>query len=234
METQSDFKNPLLSIPERKINDTIQKITESFSDSKESIILIEAIERYAGANIPVDYWDLNMQDFSGDKVLLKTYNDIVSNIENVYLNGIKYCLAGSHGNGKTMTVSCILKKVVEKGYSGLYTTLADIISVMASKDNDKFEARKVLMDIDFLIIDEFDPRFMGSDNAADLYGRIIEPILRNRIQNKLPLLLCTNSPNPTSGFTGSLKQSIGSLMSLIHIIPVLGSDYRPVAAKANK
>jgi DNA replication protein DnaC len=232
MEHLLDYSSPLISVPEKKVNEIISRVIEVFSDDKaQCSLMIDAIHRYASANIPVDYWFLDMKDFVGDKILLKKYNDIVYDIEKIYDTGKKYCFAGTHGLGKTMVISCVLRKAVETGYSALYITLADIVNIMASRDEEKYDVRKILMEVDFLAVDEFDPRFMGSENAADLYGRIIEPILRTRIQNTLPLLMCTNSTDPVSGFSGPLKHSIKSLMSLVEIVPVLGKDFRAVKEK---
>ena len=198
--------------------------------------MIEAVQRYADSNIPVDYWFLDMANFHGDKSLYKRYEQITADMHAAYDSGIKLCFAGAHGIGKTMICSCILKKAVETGYSALYTTLTDIVTLMGSHDaTKKFEARQYLLTTDFLVVDEFDPRFMGSDNAADFYGRILEQTLRARVQNKLPIFLCTNSANPVSGFSGPLKQSISSLMKLVKLVPVLGDDYRPqVASESSK
>jgi Homing endonuclease len=128
----------------------------------------------------------------------------------------------------TMTMTCILKKACQKGYSCLYTTLSDIVSVMTSAPGeDRFLARQELTKVDFLVIDEFDPRFMASDNAADLYARTLESVFRTRGQNKLPTLMCTNSPNVIESFNGPLKASIASLMKgYVKIFPVLGEDVR--------
>lgn len=232
-------------MPSKKIEHAIRNIIDKFPGCKglsESDplpngcrILIDAIRRYGDANIPVDYWFLEMSEFKGDKSLVKFYFDVTSDIRKTYNDGVKFCLAGNHGVGKTMVCTCILKKVVETGYSGLYTTLTDIVTLMASKDSDaKYEAKQLITEVDFLVIDEFDPRFMGSDNAADFYGRLLETALRGRIHNKLPLLLCTNSPNVLASFSGPIRQSITSLMKLVKTVPVLGTDYRPVVAMENK
>lgn len=128
----------------------------------------------------------------------------------------------------TMTATAILKKASQKGYSCLYTTLSDIVSVLTQgSGEDKFLSRRELALVDFLVIDEFDSRFMPSENAADLYARSLESVFRTRSQNKLPTLMCTNSPNIRETFTGPLKASIGSLMSgYLPIFPVLGDDFR--------
>ena len=78
-----------------------------------------------------------------------------------------------------------------------------------------------------MVVDEFDPRFIPSENAADLYARTLESILRTRAQNKLPTLMCTNSPNVIESFNGSLRESVDSLMKgYVKIIPVFGKDFR--------
>jgi DNA replication protein DnaC len=245
MGTQQDYKNPLISIPQKKLDQAIQTVIDSFKSdagkqvdgglSSECSLMVEAIHRYAAANIPVDYWFRDMANFNGDKGLLNCYKQITMDISKAYNKGIKLCFAGNYGVGKTMVCSCILKKAVEKGYSALYVTLTDIVTLMASHDVEgKYAARQILLTTDFLVIDEFDPRFMGTDNASDLYGRILEPTLRTRIQNTLPVLLCTNSPNVLSSFSGALKQSISSLMGLVRTVPVLGNDYRTVVASEDK
>jgi DNA replication protein DnaC len=76
--------------------------------------------------------------------------------------------------------------------------------------------------VDFLVIDEIDTRFMGSENAADLFGRILEPIMRTRIQNKMPLFFCTNSIKVEDSFSGPLQASIESLFNLVQLVPVIG------------
>jgi hypothetical protein len=128
----------------------------------------------------------------------------------------------------TMAVSCILKKACGKNFSCLYTTLTDIVNTLTqASGDDKYLARRELSLIDFLVIDEFDPRFMPSENAADLYARSLEGIFRARSQNKLPTLMCTNSPNVVKSFHGALQESIDSLMKgYLTVFPVFGDDFR--------
>lgn len=226
----------LTFIPIRKLEWGIRKVIDSFpeyvgfpSDSTFSVeceVKIEAITRYYEANIPVDYWFLSMSQFKGDKTLLKRYDYYHKNIDKLYSDGLRICLAGRHGVGKTMTAASIIKSSVEKGYSSFYVTLTDIINMTTNNAQLRNATREGLLKVDFLVIDEFDSRFIGTDNAADLFGRTIEPTLRHRIQNKLPVIICTNDHDLTSSFNGPLKDSIGSLMKMVKFIPVLGSDFR--------
>jgi len=187
----------------------------------------EALKRYAASNIPIRYWDLEMSDFHGDEVLLDRYKGIVSDLHATYDDGACICFAGHHGVGKTMTCTNILKRAVEKGYQCLYVTLSDVVSNAVSGPLDqKFKARKELIMVDFLVIDEFDPRYMPTDASSDLFGRQMEDIFRKRSENKLPLFMCTNSPNVVDSFQGPIKDSIKSLMNYATIVTVVGKDFR--------
>ena len=128
----------------------------------------------------------------------------------------------------TMTSTSILKKACDKGFNCTYTTLSDAISVLTQADHEeRFLARRELCMVDFLTLDELDPRFMSTENSVDLYARTLETIFRTRSQNKLPTFICTNSPNVVESFSGSLKASIDSLMKgYLTVVPVLGEDYR--------
>jgi DNA replication protein DnaC len=188
----------------------------------------KAISRYAESNIPVKYWNLEMNThFKGDAVLKQKYEEVIKDIVKSYKDGVSYCFAGGHGLGKTMVCCNILKRVVEKGLSGMYVNLSDIVAVMLSRDSDdRYIARKELLTVDFLVIDEFDPRYMSNDKASDLFGKILEEIFRTRHQNGLPIFMCTNSPNVQESFVGPIKTSITSLMSTMKTVAVLGKDFR--------
>lgn len=219
----------LNTIPSRKLIDAIAAVENSQDTFDVKAVKLIAINRYAESNIPIEYWSLKMErDFTGDSRLKQKYEEYVADLKGSYNNGTSICFAGGHGLGKTMTATCILKKTVQKGYTCLYTTLSDIVSVLTSgSGEEKYLARRELVLVDFLVIDEFDSRFMPSENAADLYARSLESIFRTRSQNKLPTLMCTNSPNVVESFSGPLKASIGSLMSgYLKVFPVLGDDMR--------
>lgn len=214
----------LRNVPRQKLDIELESLSSQYEDKEKVALMKKAIHRYFEANIPVMYWALEMKNFTGDPSVLQDYKYYINDIPGLYKNGLAVCFAGSHGVGKTFMVTSILKRVLEKGYSGLYVNLSDVISTMGS--GEKFAARKELLNVDFLVVDEFDPRYMGSDAAADFYGRVLEDILRHRTQNRLPLILCSNSPNPEEAFSGDIHASIKSIWNFVEVIPVLGNDYR--------
>lgn len=190
--------------------------------------------RYAESNIPIEYWDLKMDsNFRGYAPLKSKYEEVVLDLKKTYFDGVSICFAGSHGLGKTMTVSCILKKASQKGFTCLYTTLSDIVNTLTqAESHDKFLARRELVLVDFLVIDEFDSRFISSESSAELFASIMESVFRTRSQNRLPTFMCTNSPNIIETFNGPLKQSLNSLMKgNLKMFPVFGEDFRTKGEK---
>lgn len=219
----------LNNIPHKKLEDKIAQIEKSEDAQNIKAIKLTAIHRYAESNIPIEYWNIKVDNGSfANQRLLDVYQQVTSDIKKSYINGTSFCLAGGHGLGKTSVSTAILRKAANKGFSALYTTLSDIVATLTQTDNEeKFIARRELCMVDFLVIDEFDPRFMATENAADLYARTLETIFRTRSQNKLPTFMCTNSPNVVESFSGSLKASISSLVSgYLKIVPVVGEDFR--------
>lgn len=222
------LQNPFLNIPRRKLDDALEDIAKVHSQNgiltQNGAILSEVFTRYYNANIPVDYWWREMEGWVGPPRLKSYYDEITKDIKRSFKEGKRGLLAGKHGCGKTYVCSCILKRVVETNkYSALYVNLTDIIHILLSSTPDiKVQARELLLNVDFLVIDELDSRFMGSENAADLFGRILEPIMRTRIQNRMPLFFCTNSVKVEESFSGPLQASIESLMRVVNLIPIIG------------
>ncbi|MCK9567818.1 ATP-binding protein [Candidatus Pacearchaeota archaeon] len=230
-------QSPFLNIPRKKLDDALDDILEAQSNNgiltPGGAALTTAFTRYYEANIPVDYWWREMDGWSGPDKLTRIYLDITKDIKASYKSGEKAFFAGKHGIGKTYISCCILKRAVEKQYSALYVNLTDIIHIMLnSSPQVKSDAREILLNVDFLVIDEFDARFMGSENAADLFGRILEPIMRTRIQNRMPLFFCTNSVKVEESFSGPLRASIESLMKVVKLVPIIGGqDMRDMIKK---
>lgn len=218
----------LNNLPEKKIEEKRSSINNE-EDFNTKRLKLDLLNRFTESNIPLEYWNLKMEkDFTGDPNLLTFYSGYTTDIPSSYQEGRGYVLAGSHGLGKTMTICCILKSCSAKGYTTLYSTLSDIVNVLTLGPNeDKFYARRELISVDFLAIDEWDNRFMANDNVSDLYARVLESIIRTRAQNKMPTLFATNSPNIIEAFSGSLKSSLSSLKNgYIVQVPVFGEDFR--------
>lgn len=198
-------------------------------DDQKKYLKCLSLNRFSDSNIPVEYWDLWMTEFKGDKILFDTYNDYILDLNKSYISGSSFCFCGNHGVGKSMTLANILKFACLKNYTCLYTTLSDAVSALTYNNDEKFIIKKELNTVDFLVIDEFDPRFIGSELAGDLYARTVENIFRTRSQNKLPTLMATNSPNILNSFSGQLQKSLESLFNgYLKSVAILGKDFRSI------
>lgn len=231
----------LQTIPDRKLNDQIQSLVKACKTCSEKSgnsldglcqrcsVGIIAFNRYYDAGIPIIFWPLGMDEFKGPPELKKAYDFIAGNISSFYDNGVAMCFAGSHGIGKSLTSCSILKLAAQKNYSACYTTFSDMISALVSSPFDEqYNAKRQLMMSDFLCVDEVDPRHIGKGLSEDLYGRALDSVFRSRMQNKLPTIIISNSPNVLETFNGSIKESLGSLMSKMRMVVCRGEDHRKI------
>ena len=226
----------LRTIPTSKVlvaKDKVQNECTVCSAAKQikcerCILKSKILDRYYQSNIPIDFWNKDIESFVGDKQLTNLYDNITKDVKQSFEDGNSFVLKGRHGVGKTFESCNILKRCAEKGYSCLYTTLSDIVSVLVTGPfNIKFEAGRELKVVDWLIIDEFSSRLMANDSSGELFGRILENIIRGRLHNKLPTILISNDLNPEKALGDDLSASISSLIAgYMKEVFVTGSDFR--------
>ncbi len=186
------------------------------------------VDKYVSANIPIQYWPLSFKDFSGDSNFKKIISEKISSIDNMYDDGKSMMFAGGLGTGKTYTACCILKLAVVSGYTGQYTTMADIVASILSSDFDTSKYYKHLLSKDFLVIDEFDSRWIfPSEKSEQIFGSSLEYVLRTRFQNSLPTILCSNNDDIDKIFGGYFARSFKSLRNKhVDLYIVSGKDFR--------
>ena len=91
----------LNNISERKIEEKRFAIENNEDPIELKTLKLNLINRYYESNIPLEYWNLEMEKhFSGDPNLLQFYIDYTSDLKASYQEGKGYCLAGAHGRGK--------------------------------------------------------------------------------------------------------------------------------------
>jgi DNA replication protein DnaC len=186
------------------------------------------IEKYAYSNIPVEYWDRSFRDFSGDKNFKKIISKKIKNIDETYNEGKSLMFIGTLGTGKSYSASCILKRAIAAGYSGLYVTMADVVANILSSEIDTSKYYKNLVGVDFLVIDEFSSHWIfPSEKSEQLFGSSLEFVLRTRFQNQLPTILCSNDSDVDEIFGGFFGKSFRSLRNHhVELYVVGGIDYR--------
>lgn len=192
---------------------------------------VARMRMYANAEIPMDYWPLAMKDFKGDQNF-KQYiiNDILSDIKKVYEEGMSLAFVGNLGIGKTYAAACVLKTALMSGFTARYIYMSDIIQKSTESNSHIFEE---LTTVDFLVLDEYCDRYVfPSDKAEQLFGQTMERVLRHRLQNRMPTILCSNTPDLKDVLAGEFSRAVDSLFSrYVKIIYVSGKDFRKLGSK---
>lgn len=191
---------------------------------KESRVVL-----YAKSGIPVDYWEKSWKNFNGDPNFKNFIREnILLRIEKVYEQGESYAFVGNLGIGKSYAACAILKLALTSGFSVKYETMSNIISTMLSNSVDSNAYIQELMSVDFLGLDEYDIRWIfPSEKAEQMFGSTLEHILRNRFQNKMPTILCSNTVEIDKVLSEDFSKAFESLRNqYVKVIPVTGKDYR--------
>ena len=189
------------------------------------------INQMAVAEIPVDYWFRSMKKFYGFEGLKKDVLHMMDHITEAYGSGQTVYIAGDRGRGKTMAACGILKEALLKGYSAFYINLSDLVTRVTTV-NPKLKLD--IKHVDFLVIDEIDNRFFPTENSMELYGSQLESVLRSRMQNKLPTIMCSNAIDIGLVFKGQFKKSFQSLWSqFVKTMVAAGPDVRKGEEKSD-
>ena len=190
---------------------------------------VESINAWSTAGIPVSYWDYSLQTFAGDLDFKRRVESMANNIDKLYTIGKSFAFIGVHGVGKTFGACEVLKAALTKNYTVRYTTMNEIVDMVTAKE-DRYEFKQGLLLADFIVLDEFDSRYIPTtDRGKEMFGTNLEYIIRTRLQNKLPIIFCTNNTSGLSDvFDGAFEMTFSSLFSKSNIIDIVagGGDLR--------
>lgn len=217
-------------VPPKKLQLIEEKIKRECSCQGESCSecrgKISRIKMYAKAEIPMDYWFLSMKDFKGDPNFKKyVIDNVLSDVKKVYEEGTSLAFVGNLGIGKTYVAVAILKSALVAGFTARYIYMSDIIQKSTEGNSGIFEE---LTTVDFLVLDEYCDRYVfPSDKAEQLFGQTMERVLRHRLQNRMPTILCSNTPELKDVLAGEFSRAVDSLFSrYVKTIYVSGKDFR--------
>jgi DNA replication protein DnaC len=219
-------------VPPKKLESIKNRIRESCQCKGRGCSIcaskIERLTRYARAGIPVRYWDLAFKDFQGDPNFGNFIRTIMSDIEGFYDKGESLAFIGNLGTGKSYAACCILKMGLVNDYSGLYVQMAEIVNNTLSPKVDSAEYLEKLINVDILVIDEFDPRWVfPSEKVEKMFGTTLEYILRTRFQNSMPTVLCSNANDIDKVLSNDFARAFSSLRSMyMKVVLVAGKDFR--------
>lgn len=150
---------------------------------------------FLNAGIEVAYQRLGWADVTHvDPAIVATVQEYLVNAEGYVRAGYGLILHGRQGNGKTMLATLVLKHLLGEGYSGYFTTFADLIAVFTQtwrKDEERAWFDQCIRNVAFLVVD--DPgREYGGAIGAGIAGAAFDAVLRHRVAASLPTIVTTN------------------------------------------
>lgn len=138
------------------------------------------------------------------------------------------------GTGKSLLASMMLKRVMELGYDGYFTTFSDMLDMYASSWRDPEQKRwfdRRVRNVSFLVIDDIgrenESRGEGKDeHSMGMKDAMVDAVIRARNAAALPTIITTNF---TPEKVGRRYDVVSLLSGSAKFVEVSGPDYRQTA-----
>lgn len=136
----------------------------------------------------LDYYSSNFIDRLTGKSSLETMKNNVA-VCRQFINNFdaepgNLLFYGSTGVGKTFLSNCIARELIERAYSVIYFTVAELFEVSArntfGKDPEAQDVNEYVIDCDLLIIDDLGTELANSFTNSRLFTYLNERILRQK------------------------------------------------------
>src|ERR1700730_11219269 len=118
-------------------------------------------------------------------------------------------LLGEPGTGKTHLAVAALRRIIEKGFEGLFCDYQNLLDRIrsgydsSSNSSDK-EAYRIALDSEVLLLDD-----LGAHRVTDWVEDTVTSIITYRCNNRKPLIATTNLPDADAGSAMHQKSALG-------------------------
>jgi len=188
-------KLPLSAMEIEELNMLKDKIYSKTGKKEELKKEFKRKADYLNAGIPPLYWDIDWEDFRGDKVSFDFVRKYIENIEKALEAGQGIIFSGSHGTGKTTLACLILKEAIKRGYTARYISAAKIIDMIMENFNHKGRNRlDILIErVEFMVLDDLGKEYKGVRGQLNpMVSLKLDSLLRERVNRSLVTISTTN------------------------------------------
>lgn len=156
----------------------------------------EIAERIERADIPLRFAGMTFGDYvaetDGQRKAFAIAKDFGDRFVMHRDRGDWLVFAGRPGNGKTMLATSVLQQVCRQGFTGRYTTCAEMVQAVRAtwgRDGEGREADVIsaFCEVDLLVVDE-----IGSQTASESVQSILHEVLCGRYGSMRPTILASN------------------------------------------
>jgi DNA replication protein DnaC len=145
------------------------------------------------ANAPSKFWQAEFKDYvAGDLAAKERLIRYVCKLEEAYENGYGLFLSGVNGVGKTLLAVIVMKWILRNSYSIYYITLKKAIDNLLD-EGARDDIKDILLNKDFLVVDEVDKTYQGSEKSKELIDVLFFEIFKERADAKAPTILIANN-----------------------------------------
>lgn len=190
-------------------------------------------KQYLNAGIGEIYQRLTLDDYVGDQAAKAEVVNYLNHQKDLVRNGVGIIFTGTYGTGKTLLLTCLLKRLVWEGYSCYFTTFVNLVNMISGSwdsKEDKAEYRRKVAAAKVLVIDDVGKEFMKNGIKSPFHAAIFDSIIRERVQNAQPTFITMNLN--AEQFAATYGESVISLVHEKSIVrEVTGVSYRDTARK---
>ncbi|MEJ7605450.1 MAG: ATP-binding protein [Bryobacteraceae bacterium] len=170
-------------------------------------------QRYAAANIPTKFAEVDLQNFQTSPGLVSNAYVAVRGYTTGFpiLKKPGLLLAGGTGSGKHI-LPAALKLILAKGFDGLFVDYQELIERIQKgwsqeAGEEQKQAYQRALDVEVLVLDD-----LGAQRNLDWVQDTVTAIITHRYNHNKPLIATTNLPDPTLGSMPRMVKSLGEVV----------------------